>query len=215
MSSTTGRGCLIPRPNNALLWSDPGGRETCVQVGALVRGERPRIRLLSDIMRAGRGDTLRGHELTGLPDSRTEIPGVVSATGNRASVRSKARMLMLAVRFLPEGVSAPPPSKAVVVPPPTGIGGDLGSGKKAEKADAESVMIMTPGERHARFRSRGQDGHLGPCGFGEGVRNATGSHAEGVHSMNPPPHNSLISNSCVQSACPYVEPRASTHHRTM
>lgn len=137
----------------------------------------------------GPGEVIRCEGMT-LPDFQIqhvdrpdEILGVVSAMGNRASVRSKAHQRMLteaqtlgaealvgysydqaitvstgnadgwvsalAVRFLPAGSPAPAPSKAVVALPPTVIAEDLGTGRKPDKTGAESVMIVTLGERHA------------------------------------------------------------------
>jgi hypothetical protein len=116
------------------------------------------------------GKVQKVYDLGDRVDQPYEILGVVSASGNRAAVRSKARKLMLteaetlgaealvgyyydqeitvstgdadgwagalAVKFLPDGAAAPGPSQAVVVLPHTVIGEDLGTGKKAEKADA-------------------------------------------------------------------------------
>ena len=116
------------------------------------------------------GHALKVYELGDKVDRPYEIVGVVSATGNRAGVRSKARKKMLAeaatlgaealvgyyyddettvstgdddgwvgalaVKFLPSGAAAPAPCKAVVALPHTVIGEDLGTGKKAQKADA-------------------------------------------------------------------------------
>ena len=114
--------------------------------------------------------SLKVYELGDKMDRPYEILGVVSATGQRAGVRSQARKKMLAeaatlgaealvgyyydeettvdtgdadgwagalaVKFLPSGAAAPAPSKAVVVLPHAVIGKDLGTGKKAQKADA-------------------------------------------------------------------------------
>ena len=113
---------------------------------------------------------LKVYELGDKVDRPYEIVGVVSATGQRAGVRTKARKQLLAaaatlgaealvgyyydeettvstddadgwagalaVKFLPSGAAAPALSKAVVVLPHAIIGADLGTGKRAEKADA-------------------------------------------------------------------------------
>ena len=113
---------------------------------------------------------LKVYELGDKLDRPYEVLGVVSATGQRAGVRTKARKQMLAeaatlgaealvgyyydeettvstgdadgwagalaVKFLPIGTAAPPPSKAVVALPHALIGEDFGTGKKAQKADA-------------------------------------------------------------------------------